>query len=78
MPEPAQCIARALPATHFVRMIRGIVLRGASLDQLVGDSLFLVAFTVAGRHQMSRPIRRDFPLRATEEKVYAAYTLADL
>lgn len=48
MPEPAQWIAEALPATHFVRMIRGIVLRGASLDQLVADSLFLGVFTVVG------------------------------
>lgn len=48
MPEPAQWIAEALPATHFVRMIRAVVLRGAEVGQLVGDSLFLAGFTCVG------------------------------
>ena len=48
MPKPAQMIAEGLPATHFVRMIRGVVLRDASLTDMQGDTLFLVAFTVVG------------------------------
>ncbi len=48
MPAPAQWIAEALPATHFVRMIRGVVLRDASLANVPEDALFLVGFTVAG------------------------------
>lgn len=48
MPRPAQYIAEALPATHFVRMIRAVVLRDASITELGGDTLFLVGFTVAG------------------------------
>jgi ABC-2 type transport system permease protein len=48
MPEPAKWIAEALPATHFVRMIRGVVLRDASLANVPQDALFLVAFTVVG------------------------------
>lgn len=48
MPEPAQWIAEALPATHFVRMIRGVVLRDASLANVPEDALFLIAFTVVG------------------------------
>jgi ABC-2 type transport system permease protein len=34
MPEPAQWLARALPITYFLRIIRGIVLKGIGLDQL--------------------------------------------
>ena len=48
MPVPAQYIAEALPATHFVRMIRGVVLRDASLFNMQGDSAFLLGFTLVG------------------------------
>ncbi|MEX0902379.1 MAG: ABC transporter permease [Pseudohongiellaceae bacterium] len=48
MPELAQWIAETLPATHFVRMIRGVVLRDASLGDAPEDSLYLIAFTAVG------------------------------
>lgn len=45
MPRAAQYIAEILPLTHFVRLIRGIVLRGAELGQMTSDlyALFLFA-----------------------------------
>ncbi|NDK39246.1 ABC transporter permease [Pseudoxanthomonas gei] len=46
MPWVAQWIAEVLPLTHFVRLIRGVVLRGASLLELWPDVLALLAFTV--------------------------------
>lgn len=48
MPEAAQWIAEALPATHFMRMVRAIVLKGASLFMLQKDVLWLTGFTVIG------------------------------
>lgn len=48
MPQPARWIAEALPATHFVRMIRGVVLRDASLANVADDTLFLIVFTLVG------------------------------
>lgn len=48
MPRPAQLIAETLPATHFMRMIRGVVLRDARLDDLSTDAWFLCSFTVVG------------------------------
>ncbi|HDY83693.1 MAG TPA: ABC transporter permease [Halieaceae bacterium] len=45
MPVPAQYISEALPATHFIRLIRGVVLRGANAAQLLPDILWLLAFT---------------------------------
>lgn len=48
MPAAAQWIAEALPATHFIRMIRAIVLRGATLEDLQPDLLWLIGFTIVG------------------------------
>ncbi|WGY47148.1 ABC transporter permease [Vibrio sp. ABG19] len=48
MPLAAQWISEALPATHFMRLIRGIVLRGADLADLWRDSLWLAGFTLFG------------------------------
>jgi ABC-2 type transport system permease protein len=45
MPKAAQWIAEALPLTHFMRLIRGVVLRGANLLELWPDVLALLAFT---------------------------------
>jgi ABC-2 type transport system permease protein len=44
MPVPAQRIAELLPLTHFVRMIRGIVLRGASLGEVGMQAAPLAVF----------------------------------
>ncbi len=48
MPAAARHIAEVLPLTHFVRLVRGIVLRGASLWEMPGDlAALLVFFSVA-------------------------------
>lgn len=46
MPLPAQYIAEILPATHYMRLIRAVVLRGADAAQLLPDILWLLGFTV--------------------------------
>jgi len=46
MPHPAQIISEALPATHFIRLIRGVVLRGAGITDLTSDIIWLLGFTV--------------------------------
>lgn len=46
MPIVAQYISEILPATHFMRMIRGIVLRQAELADLRFDALWLAGFFV--------------------------------
>ena len=45
MPPAVQWLAEVLPLTHFLRLVRGIMLRGASLWDLWPDVLALVAFT---------------------------------
>jgi ABC-2 type transport system permease protein len=45
MPVIAQYIAEILPATHFVRLIHGVFLRGAQASQLLPDILWLLGFT---------------------------------
>jgi len=52
MPKAAQWIAEVLPMTHFMRLIRGVVLRGATMPELSSElailGLFiLVAMTIA-------------------------------
>lgn len=46
MPRPAQLISEILPATHFIRLIRGVYLRGAEVGQLLPDLFWLLGFTV--------------------------------
>ena len=46
MPRPAQVIAEALPLTHFIRLIRGVMLRGASLQELSGELFILAGFII--------------------------------
>jgi ABC-2 type transport system permease protein len=44
MPKAAQWIAEILPMTHFMRLIRGVVLRGADLADLAGELMVLGVF----------------------------------
>jgi ABC-2 type transport system permease protein len=46
MPRPAQWLAEIFPMTHFVRLIRGIMLRGAALSDLWRELAALGAFCV--------------------------------
>ena len=45
MPTVVQWLAEVLPLTHFLRLIRGVMLRGATLLDLWPDVLALLAFT---------------------------------
>jgi ABC-2 type transport system permease protein len=45
MPKIIQWIAEVLPLTHFLRLVRGIMLRGASLWELWPATVALIAFT---------------------------------
>lgn len=46
MPRPAQIIAEALPLTHFIRLIRGVMLRGADIHELSRELMILSGFVV--------------------------------
>lgn len=58
MPAFAQWIAEALPATHFIRVIRGIVLRGAHLSDLWPDLVWLAVFTILGLMVAARRFKK--------------------
>lgn len=45
MPRFAQYIGEVLPNTHFIRLTRGIMLREASITELLSDVLYLAVFT---------------------------------
>jgi ABC-2 type transport system permease protein len=46
MPDWAQAVGEVLPLTHFLRIIRGIMLKGASFADLQTDVLAMGAFTL--------------------------------
>ncbi len=48
MPVAAQWISEALPATHFMRLIRGVVLRGVGVIDTWRDTLWMLCFTLGG------------------------------
>jgi ABC-2 type transport system permease protein len=59
MPKAAQWLAGILSMTHFMRMIRGVVLRGADLYDLSGElailgAFILIALTLAVRRFTKR------------------------
>jgi len=52
MPKWAQYVGETLPVTHYVRIVRSIMLKGSSLADLQVDAvalvaLMLVAMTIA-------------------------------
>ncbi|HEV8150333.1 MAG TPA: ABC transporter permease [Gemmatimonadales bacterium] len=58
MPAPAQWIGAALPLTYFLRILRGILLKGTDLESfwqeglmLVGFALLLIALSVRRFHK---------------------------
>jgi len=46
MPEPAQWIGAALPLTYFLKVLRGILLKGVGLDVLWREALILSGFAI--------------------------------
>jgi ABC-2 type transport system permease protein len=47
MPEFAQWIGEVLPLTHFLRIVRGIVLKGAPISSLWGEVAAILIFLTA-------------------------------
>jgi ABC-2 type transport system permease protein len=43
MPRPAQWLAQLLPLTHFLRIVRGITLKGSGFADLLPDLVWLVS-----------------------------------
>jgi ABC-2 type transport system permease protein len=47
MPLPAQWIGELLPLTHFLRVARGVLMKGAPIQALGGEVAAIVAFLLA-------------------------------
>ena len=48
MPRPAQWIGLVFPLTHFLRIARGVLLKGATLESLAGEVAAIGAFLAGG------------------------------
>jgi ABC-2 type transport system permease protein len=46
MPEWAQYLGEALPLTHYLRIVRGVMLKGAGFEDLQTDVFAMAAFTL--------------------------------
>ena len=42
-PRPAQWLSEVLPLTHYLRIVRGITLAGASTGELIGQLVWLTS-----------------------------------
>jgi ABC-2 type transport system permease protein len=47
MPQWAQWLGEAFPATHFLRIVRGVLLKGNGLDQVAPHTWPIAVFMVA-------------------------------
>jgi ABC-2 type transport system permease protein len=45
MPKIVQYRAEVIPARHFIRLIRGVILRDVAVVDMTFDMLWLIAFT---------------------------------
>ena len=46
MPVAAQYLGEVLPTTHFIRLTRGIMLRGAEIGEMMTELVYLIGFTL--------------------------------
>ncbi len=56
MPAWAQWIGEALPLTHYLRIIRAIMLKGATFADLHNDSLLLAVLTLGRDDDCGDPV----------------------
>jgi ABC-2 type transport system permease protein len=47
MPRPAQFLAQGLPLTHFLRIVRGITLKGAHFRDVAPEFLWMCVILCA-------------------------------
>lgn len=58
MPAWARGIGEALPLTHYIRIVRAIMLKGASIDALAYDTAMLVLLTMVAMAIAVKRFRR--------------------
>ena len=59
MPRPAQWLGELLPLTHYARMVRGILLRGSGIEDLLGPAAALLLFLVATLYLATRLFKKE-------------------
>lgn len=59
MPVPAQWVGEMLPLTHYVRIVKAILLRGASLSTQLGEVTALLLFFVVGLAVATAVFRKE-------------------
>ena len=58
MPEPVQWLGECLPLTHFIRLVRGTLLRGTPILEQWADLGAMLLFTAVGLVLATRLFRK--------------------
>jgi ABC-2 type transport system permease protein len=58
MPQPAQWIGQVLPLTHFLRIVRGVLVKGAPIQIFSGELLAIGAFLLAAMAAAAATFRK--------------------
>jgi ABC-2 type transport system permease protein len=59
MPRPAQWLGEILPLTHYARMVRGILLRGSGLGDMLGEAAALLVFLLVTLALATRLFKKE-------------------
>ena len=64
MPRPAQWLSQALPLTHFLRIVRGIVLKGSRFDDVATELVWLTRHPRGARRLLVAALPKEVALMA--------------
>ena len=67
MPGWAQAIGEALPLTHFLRVVRGVMLKGAGCGDVTGNAAGAHGHPAGGLGARHAPLRGDARLESTTQ-----------
>ena len=78
MPEWAQWLGEVLPLTHFLRIVRGILLKGNGFADIAPNIWPIALFLLIAGDDRAEPLPRDAGLTAGGARIAGAATRAGI
>ena len=69
MPGSAQWLGEILPLTHFMRIVRGVTLKGAELGDVSGNLLALTAILLVVSALADQPLQGNARLKSFRQRI---------